>query len=66
MQNRIREAREKANLTQVALAKMVNVTQGAVTQWEHGATMPKLPTLVKLSTALNVSIEYLLGKERSA
>ena len=66
MQNRIREAREKANLTQVALAKMVNVTQGAVTQWERGATMPKLPTLMKLSSALNVSIECLLGREKSA
>lgn len=66
MKNRIREAREKASLTQEELARKVGVTQAAVTQWETGQTMPKIPTLAAVAETLNVSIDYLIGKKEPA
>ncbi len=41
----LREARLKGHLTQAQLAERVGVTQGNVSQWEHGAWEPKYGTV---------------------
>ena len=67
MKDQIREAREKAGMTQAELARALGVTQGAVYQWENGLTYPRLKILVLMSDLLHVSLTELVhGKEESA
>jgi transcriptional regulator with XRE-family HTH domain len=60
---RIREARLKADLSQFELAKLLDITGGAVGQWELGITIPKAQTIGKLTKLLGVSYEWLMNKE---
>lgn len=57
---RIREERQKLNLTQEKLAETINVTTTYIGQIERGERRPTLDTLINISNALGVSIDYLL------
>ena len=59
---RLRQARKAAGLTQTELAERVGLkTYSAITQYERGINDPSLPTLLRLSTKLNCSVDWLLG-----
>jgi transcriptional regulator with XRE-family HTH domain len=58
---RIREARLKKDLTQENLAETINVSSFYISRLESGSKSPSLETLVKISNALEVSIDYLLA-----
>lgn len=60
--HRIRDAREKLDMSQHELAKLLDITAGAVGQWELGITIPRAQTIIKLTGILGVSYEYLMGK----
>ncbi len=61
--NIFRELRKKKGLTQIELAKMVNVQQTTVSKWEVGRAVPDYPVLLKLAELYGVSVDYLLGRE---
>ena len=58
--DRIREAREQAGVSQTELARLLNVTRSACSQWEsaHG-TAPRRERLEQLAQLLGVSFEWL-------
>lgn len=58
---RIKELREKNNLTQSSLAKKLNVTRSSVNAWEMGISMPSTALIVELAKLFQVSTDYLLG-----
>lgn len=58
---RLREARRKANITQVQLAKECNVSQGTIANWESGYRTPDLDMIRKIASLLKVSYDDLLG-----
>lgn len=58
---RIREGREKANLSQKALADKVAVSAAAINQYEHGKKQPSSMVLARLAVELGVSTDFLLG-----
>lgn len=59
---RIRTARERAGMSQVALAAAVGAgNQSTVAGWERGRTDPDSEMLCRLATVLKVSSDYLLG-----
>lgn len=58
---RIREAREKAGLSQKALAEKVDVSAAAINQYEHGKKKPSSAVLTRLAVELGVSTDFLLG-----
>ena len=62
---RIKELREKQNITQSSLAKKLNITRSAVNAWEMGISIPNVEKLVELSSLFNVSVDYLLGVNSS-
>lgn len=64
MGNNIRELRQAAHISQDQLATMLNVTQGAVYQWEAGLTMPHTSKLPAIAEALNCNIEDIFEVER--
>jgi transcriptional regulator with XRE-family HTH domain len=54
---RIRESREKAGMSQEALAERLRVSRQAVSKWEMGASSPTPENLKALSEALGVTFE---------
>lgn len=63
---KIKDLREKNNLTQSALAKKLNVTRSSVNAWEMGISIPSTALIVDLAKLFHVSTDYLLGiKETS-
>jgi len=56
----VRAVRERANLSQAALAKYLNMTAGYVSQLERGATQAKGPALALLNVIRRKGIEALL------
>ena len=57
---RIRSARERAGLTQAALASQVGVTRSAVAQWETGRAGQVGGNLAQIASILGVGVEHLL------
>ena len=63
---RIRAARERAGLTQAALALKVGVTRSAVAQWETGRAGQVGSHLAQIAAVLGLGIDHLMlgGAER--
>lgn len=59
--NRIAEIRRTRGLMQAELAKQLGVTPQAISCYEQGKKEPRLKTLIKLSKALDCSLDELLG-----
>lgn len=60
--DRLRKARESLGLTQADLAKKSGLQAAAISHFETGHRAPSFENLRKLSDALNVSVDYLLGR----
>ena len=58
---RISELRQAANWTQVDLAKRLNISKQAVSNWENDNIMPSIEMLVRLSELFGVTTDYLLS-----
>jgi transcriptional regulator with XRE-family HTH domain len=58
---RIKSARRKTGFTQRELAKKLDVSAGAVGQWETGG-VPATDRLATLADLLGISLDWLLGK----
>ncbi len=57
----IKSERKKAGWTQTELAKRAGITSSALSQIESGERFPSTIVLKKLSGALSVSMDFLLG-----
>ena len=53
----IRELRERAGLTQTALADILGKAQSSVACWERGRSKPRLDDLPAVAAALGCGIE---------
>lgn len=58
----IRNLRMRLGMTQEDFAKAVNVSQGAVSQWEIGLTRPGLRAMVRIAHLMGVTVEELLNE----
>lgn len=61
--NKMRELREKAGLSQAALAERMNVQQSVVSLWENGGYQPKVGNSLKIAVALGVTMGDLYSEE---
>ena len=61
----IRQYRKSMNLTQEGLAESLGVTIGAVSKWENGSNVPDITTLMELANLFNISMDELLGYDKS-
>lgn len=60
---RLRFVLKVNNITQVELARKINMSQGIVNNYCTGKREPTLDGLIAISRALNESVDYLLGLE---
>lgn len=58
--NRIRELREKRNLSPSELASQLGVTLSTVYNWEQGRNLPVSELLPSLATVLNSTIDKIM------
>lgn len=54
--------RQDRGLTQSELGKVISVTSGTISNYEHGFHLPDLEKLVLLADYFGVSTDYLLGR----
>lgn len=59
---RLRELREKRNISQLKLALDLNMNQNSISRYETGAREADYETLIALADYFNVSIDYLLER----
>ena len=60
---RLKELRLKKGLTQKDIADLVHVNRVTYTNWEKGNREPSYENLVKLADLLEVSLDWLFGRE---
>ena len=65
MKTRIKEIRNKKNISQVQLAELLGITQPSLAAIESGKRVPKLETLMRIAAALDTSVLSLLPSEIS-
>jgi transcriptional regulator with XRE-family HTH domain len=60
---RLKLFRKKANLTQLEIAKILNVTNTCYAAWEQGRNQPGIESLKKLAKIFNITVDELIGSE---
>lgn len=56
----IRKIRERKKMSQESIAALIGVTQGAVSQWESGNTMPTAQNIIDLARILGCTTDDIL------
>ena len=59
---RLKELRNKANLSQQELSKIIGISKSSINMYERGEREPGLETVGALADYFDVRIDYLLGK----
>ncbi len=57
----LREIRQRAGVSQVALAKKLGVTSSTVTQWESGVRNPNIVMVKRIANIFGVTTDELLA-----
>lgn len=65
MMTAIEAMRKSVGMSQVALAARLNVTQGAVSQWEQGLTKPSIDNLIRMAMVFDCTIDELVDRKES-
>ena len=58
---RLKELRLEKNVSQLEVAKMLNMSKMAISHWEKGHSEPSIEQLKILAAYFDVSIDYLVG-----
>ena len=59
---RLKEFRKENKLTQISLAKMLNVANGTIANYECGRNFIATPFLYEICSKYKISADYLLGR----
>ena len=62
---RITELRKSQNISQLQLAKLMQVSRQAVSKWENDLSMPDTENMIRLADILDTDIEYLSSGRRN-
>lgn len=60
---KIQKARKEANISQVELAKKLNVRQGSISNWERDERKPELQKLQAIARIVNKPMDYFFDDE---
>lgn len=59
----IKKLRKQQKITQLELAKALNIADNTVSQYENGQRLPSDEIKIKLADYFGVSLDYLMGRE---
>lgn len=60
---RLKELRKEKGYTQQQIADEIGVNRGSYSNWEKGKREPSFENLIKLADLLEVSLDWLFGRE---
>lgn len=63
LKDTLRSMRQRAGMTQSALAERLGVSDRAVSRWDNGESYPNITLLPQLAMLLHVSVDALLGMD---
>ena len=63
-QERLFALRKEFEYTQREAAQMLGISQPSYIRYENGTSQPNLQTLAKIADIFDVSVDYLLGREK--
>ncbi|MDF2865889.1 MAG: putative transcriptional regulator [Clostridia bacterium] len=63
--DKIKELRERVNLSQTALAKKLQVSRSTVNAWEMSISQPTIKYVIEMSNIFNVSTDNILEMDNS-
>jgi transcriptional regulator with XRE-family HTH domain len=63
--SRIKEARERLNLSQDELAEKMDISRQAISKWETGKSYPDIEKILKLSDIFNLSLDELVKGDKT-
>ena len=58
---RLRDIRQRRDVTQAALARVAGMSEAYISNMEHGLKVPSLTTILRLAVALNCKVMDLVG-----
>ena len=61
--DRLKELRRDRGLSQMQLAKELNLSQSAVAKWELGKTEPTASAIIAIAKYFNETADFILGLE---
>jgi len=64
LSERLKQLRKQNSLTQKQFAEIFSIASGTIAMWETNKRKPDFDTLTKIADHFNVSVDYLLGKEK--
>lgn len=62
---KILEIRRQRSITQQELGKMIGVDKRVISKYEKGATVPSVKVALQIATALDTSLDYLMGSDKA-
>ena len=60
---RLKELRERNNLTQEKFGEIINVKRGTICYYEKGRNTPSIEDLAKLAEHFRISLDYFVGHD---
>jgi len=63
LSERIKELRKLNGYSQQQMAQKLHLTQGAISQWETGMTLPSAEQLGALADVFGITVDELLGRK---
>ncbi|WEA52270.1 helix-turn-helix transcriptional regulator [Weissella paramesenteroides] len=63
---RLKELREAKGLSQRQLANELGMVRQAYSNYERGEREPRIDVLIKLADYFDVSVDYLIGHEKTS
>ena len=63
--DKIKELRERSNLSQTTLAKKLQVSRSTVNAWEMSISQPTIKYVIEMSYLFNVSTDNILETDNS-
>ena len=64
MQYKLKEAREKAKLSQKEVAEKIGTTQQQINKYENEQQEMTFQRAIKIADLYNVSLDYLAGRDK--
>lgn len=61
----LKELRERKNISQEQVARELNISRQAISKWENNKAFPDIDNLVELSNLYDVSLDELVGREKT-
>ena len=63
---RLKSLRERANVSQRALAEHLGISQQSINKYENHGIEPDIETLIQIAEYFNVSVDYRIGHSETS